>query len=133
MCSCLPFLKLPCLKISGLKITGWPWHLRRFGCVPGIELLAGSSFFPAKVKCSQKKEMIDYPVWKKDWHTSSSPVDLILPSRDCAASRELSQGRGEGLGELAGCHGGVAAAEKSSPGTRGGSRQWAVNQDHAAE
>lgn len=37
--------------------------------------------------------MIDYLVWKKDWHASSSPVDLILPSRDCAASRELSQGR----------------------------------------
>lgn len=65
MCSCLPSLKLPCLKIGDLKTTGWPRHRRVFGCIPGIELLAGSSFFPAKVKCSQKKEMIDYLVWKK--------------------------------------------------------------------
>ena len=102
MCSCLPSLKLPCLKISDLEITGWPQHQRGFGYVPGIELLAGSSFFPAKVKCSQKKEKIDYLVWKQDWHASSSPVDLILPSRDCAASRELSQGRRgpRGVGRL---------------------------------
>lgn len=46
--------------------------------------------------------MIDYLVWKKDWHASSSPVDLIIPSRDCTASRELSQGRRgpQGIGRL---------------------------------
>lgn len=46
--------------------------------------------------------MIDYLVWRKDWHASSLQVDLILPSRDCIASRELSQGRGRprGVGRL---------------------------------
>lgn len=65
-------------------------------------MLAGSSLFPEKVKCSQQMEMIDCLAWRKDWHTSSSPVDLILPSRERAASRELSQGRRgpRGVGRL---------------------------------